>query len=90
MFQVVLPGIVKVEQLKNILGTDYVYIQSKAEPVGTPALVGAQAARRQHSERHGQAPEGGCSCGNSLSKKKRKSASLCSMLLLGCPQLVGR
>lgn len=28
-------GIVKAEQLKNILGTDYVHIQSKAEPVGT-------------------------------------------------------
>lgn len=83
MFQVVLPGIVKVEQLKNILGTDYVYKQSKAEPVSTPALVGAQAVRGKHSERRGQALAAGCSCGNNFSKKKRKSASLGSMLLLG-------
>lgn len=65
--------------------------QSKAEPASTPALVGAQAVRREHSERRGQAPAGGRLFLREQSlQEKEKIRKSRLHVASGCLQLVGR
>lgn len=90
MFRVVLPGIVKAEQLKNILGTDYVHIQSKAEPVRHSWSGWRSGSEAQAQQEAWPSSGGWLFLWEQSLQEKRKSASLCAVLLLGCMQPVGR
>lgn len=64
--------------------------QSKAEPPSTPALVGAQAVRGEHSERRGQAPGGRLFLREQSLQEKEKIRRSRLHVASGCLQLVGR